>query len=479
MTMMPVREALWTEADAAAACGAQTPGGTGWVATGVSIDTRTLRAGDLFVALKGEAADGHAYVQAAFRKGAAAAMVSTDVAEAGGPLLVVADTLRGLEALGRAARSRSRARIIAVTGSVGKTSTKEALRHVLAAQGTTHAADASHNNHIGVPLTLARLPPEASYAICEVGTNHPGEIEPLARQVRAHVGIVTSIAAVHIGHFGSVEAIAEEKARLFAGMAGGTAILPRDSAHFLRLAEFARAEGVAGIIGFGEHPDSDFRLLTCDSDDTGSTVSTLARDQELRYRLGAPGRHWALNSAAVLAAVAAVGADIGQAAAAFAGVTPAAGRGARRQVMLAGGSVELIDDSYNASPPSVRALLSVLAGARPGPGGRRVLVLGDMLELGPDSEALHAGLAPDVESSGAELVFTAGPAMAALHRALPARLRAAHAPDSARLAQRVVEALRAGDVVAVKGSLGSKMKVIVDAILALGEIRSDRGTRRG
>lgn len=482
MTMMSVRDALWTGTDAAAACGAQTPGGTAWVATGVSIDTRTLRAGDLFVALKGEAADGHAFVEAAFRKGAAAAMVSkanADAATSGGPLLAVEDTLRGLQDLGRAARSRSRARIIAVTGSVGKTSTKEALRHVLTAQGSAHAADASHNNHIGVPLTLARLPPDASYAVCEVGTNHPGEIEPLARQVRAHVGIVTSIAAVHIGHFGSVDAIAEEKARLFAGMAGGIAVLPCDSAYFFRLAEYARGEGVSQIVGFGEHPDAAFRLVACDSDDTGSTVSTLAPGRELRYRLGAPGRHWALNSVAVLAAVAAAGADIEQAAAAFAGVAPAAGRGARRQVMLADGSVELIDDSYNASPPSVRALLAVLAGVRPAPGGRRLLVLGDMLELGPDTEALHAALAPDVEASGAELVFTAGPAMVALHRALPARLRAAHAPDSARLAQRVVEALRAGDVVAVKGSLGSKMKVIVDAILALGEIRSDRGTRRG
>ena len=481
MSMMPAREPLWTGADAAAASGAQALGGTAWTATGVSIDTRTLRAGDLFVALKGESGDGHDYLSRAFEKGAVAALVSNaglDAGSVGGPLLLVDDTLRGLEALGRAARARSTARIVAVSGSVGKTSTKEALRHVLAAQGRTHAAEASYNNHIGVPLTLARLPADARYAVCEVGTNHPGEIEPLARQVRAHVGIVTNIEAVHIGHFGSVDAIAEEKARLFVGMEDGTAVLPRDNPYYFRLVEWARDAGVSHFASFGQHDEAEFRLLDCDLDDTGSTVRALARGVEVRYRLGAPGRHWVLNSLAALAGAVALGADVDATVAAFAGVSAPAGRGARRQVALEAGTVELIDESYNASPPSMRAMLAVLAAARPGPGGRRVLVLGDMLELGPDSAAVHAALAPDVEASGAGVVFTAGTGMAALHRALPPRLRAAHAPDSTRLAQRVVESLQAGDVVAVKGSLGSKMKVIVEAILALGEIRAKRGTGR-
>jgi UDP-N-acetylmuramoyl-tripeptide--D-alanyl-D-alanine ligase len=284
---------------------------------------------------------------------------------------------------------------------------------------------------------------------------------------------------VHIGDFGSVEAIAREKARLFAGMREGTAVLPRDNPFFFQLRDLAAAEGVVQCLDFGEHPDSQFRMVACDLDDMGSMVTALAQGREVRYRLGAPGRHWVLNSLAVLAATSALGASVDAAAAALAGVSAPAGRGARRRVALAVGTVELIDESYNASPPSIRAMLSLLGVAKPAPGGRRVVVLGDMLELGADSDALHAALAPDVEASGADLVFTAGPAMAALHRALPPRLRAAHAPDSSRLAQRVVEALQAGDVVAVKGSLGSKMKVIVEAILALGEVRSGRGAARG
>ncbi|WP_231712414.1 UDP-N-acetylmuramoylalanyl-D-glutamyl-2,6-diaminopimelate--D-alanyl-D-alanine ligase [Vineibacter terrae] len=482
MTIMAFRDPLWTGTDAAAASGARILGGSDWSATGVSIDTRTLRPGDLFIALKGETMDGHGFIDAAFAKGAAAAMVSDpDLGSSNaseGPLLLVEDTLRGLQSLGQAARARASARIVAVTGSVGKTSTKEALRHVLTAQGKTHAADASHNNHIGVPLTLSRLPEDARYAVCEIGTNHPGEIEPLARQVRPHVGIITTVEAVHIEYFGTVDAIAEEKAKIFAGMTGGTAILPRDNPRFFRLADLAAAAGVTQHVTFGEHPAAAFRLLDCDLDDTGSTVVALAQGQELRYRLGAPGRHWVLNSLATLAAAVALGAGLDAAAASLAGVTAPAGRGARRRVALAAGTVELIDESYNASPPSVRAMLALLTAARPGPGGRRVLVLGDMLELGADSAALHAALAPDVEASGADVVFTAGTAMAALHRALPPRLRGAHAPDSSRLAQRVVEALKAGDVVAVKGSLGSKMKVIVEAVIALGEVTQARGPGR-
>ncbi|TWT06079.1 UDP-N-acetylmuramoyl-tripeptide--D-alanyl-D-alanine ligase [Reyranella sp. CPCC 100927] len=480
MSVMPHRTVLWRGADVTAASGGQALGGTTWNAGGISIDTRTLRAGDLFVALKGEAADGHAFVEAAFAKGAAAALVSDPGVGVGvGPLVCVPDTLGALEALGRAARARSRAQFVAVTGSLGKTSTKEALRVVLGSQDKTHAAEASYNNHIGVPLTLARLPADARYAVCEVGTNHPGEIEPLARMVQAHVGIITNVEAVHIGNFGSVDAIAEEKAKLFVGMdpslAGGpVAVLPRDSAHFFRLAQWADAAGASRQLTFGEHEAAEYRLLGCDLEDTGSAVTALAQGRELRYRLGAPGRHWVLNSLAVLAASAALGVDVDAAAAALAGVAAPVGRGARRRVSLADGSVELIDESYNASPPSVRAMLALLAAARPGPGGRRLLVLGDMLELGADSEAMHVALAPAVEASGADLVFTAGVGMGALHRALPPRLRAAHAPDSSRLAQRVVEALQAGDVVAVKGSLGSKMKVIVEAILALGEARSNR-----
>ncbi|HJQ59174.1 MAG TPA: Mur ligase family protein, partial [Vineibacter sp.] len=311
MSVVSMRPPLWTGNEAAAASDAQAIGGTAWNAAGVSIDSRTLQPGDLFVALKGETADGHGYVRAAFEKGAAAALVArTDLDAAGGPLLVVDDTLAALVGLGRVARARCRARIVAVTGSVGKTSTKEALRHVLAAQGKTHAATASHNNHIGVPLTLARLPADAAFAVCEIGTNHPGEIEPLARQVRAHVGVITAIAGVHLENFASVEAIAEEKAKIFVAMDDGGAVLPRDSTYYDRLVTGARAAGVVRHTDFGQHADAQFRLLDCDLNDTGSAVRALAKGREVRYRLGAPGRHWVLNSLAVLAAVDALGGEL-------------------------------------------------------------------------------------------------------------------------------------------------------------------------
>jgi UDP-N-acetylmuramoyl-tripeptide--D-alanyl-D-alanine ligase len=471
-----VKRPLWNSADAQAATGGIALGPT-WLATGISIDTRTLERDDLFVALRGDR-DGHAFVADAFRRGAAAALVDDPTLAteaAGGPLLRVADSLKALAAMGVAARARSLAKAIAVTGSVGKTSTKDALRHVLSRQGPTHAAAASFNNHIGVPVTLARLPMDARFGIFEVGTNHPGEIEPLARMVRADVAIVTTVQPVHIEHFGTIDAIMREKGQIFAGAAGGTAILERDSPFFDALVAIARGHGVRRIIGFGEHAAADVRLTACGTDVNGSDVATLVLGRELRYRVGAPGLHWARNSLAVLAAVEALGADVAAAAAALASVSPPAGRGARRFVALGGGDIELIDESYNASPIAVRAMLSNVAMAKPAIGGRRVLVLGDMLELGAEAEAAHVGLAPDIEAAGVSQVFTCGPRMEKLRAALPASLRAVHAVDSARLAQRVVEGLRAGDVVAVKGSLGSKMKVVVDAILAMGAARGGAG----
>ncbi len=471
-----VKRPLWTSADAQAATGGVALG-PAWLASGIAIDTRTLERDDLFVALRGDR-DGHAFVSNAFERGAAAALVddpSLTVEAAGGPLLRVADSLKALAAMGVVARARSLAKAIAVTGSVGKTSTKDALRHVLSRQGPTHAAAASFNNHIGVPVTLARLPVDARFGIFEVGTNHPGEIEPLARMVRADVAIITTVQPVHIEHFGTIDAIMREKGQIFAGAAGGTAILERDSPFFDALVAIARGHGVQRIISFGEDAASDVRLTACGTDVNGSDVATLVLGRELRYRVGAPGLHWARNSLAVLATVEALGADVEAAAAALASVSPPAGRGARRLVALRGGDIELIDESYNASPIAVRAMLSNVAMARPGAGGRRVLVLGDMLELGAEAEAAHVGLAPDIEAAGVSQVFTCGPNMEKLRAALPAPLRAVHAVDSARLAQRVVEGLRAGDVVAVKGSLGSKMKVVVDAILAMGAVGGGPG----
>jgi UDP-N-acetylmuramoyl-tripeptide--D-alanyl-D-alanine ligase len=462
----PAREALWTREEVLAATGGRATGAP-WAATGVSIDSRTLQPGDLFVAVKGENHDGHRFVDAAFERGAAAALVAeTGTAESAKPMVRVSDMQAAIERLGQFGRARSDARITAITGSVGKTSTKEAMRHVLEADAPVSASAASFNNHIGVPISLARLPRRARYGVFEIGTNHPGEIAPLSRQARPHVAVITAIAPVHIEFFASVAAIAEEKAQIFVGMEGGTAIVNRDSEHFDLVAGVARRHGVERLIGFGVHAAAQMRQVSCVTDPEGSEVVVAWRGDTIAYRVGAPGAHWAANSLAVLAAAAELGLDPANAAASLAGVSAVAGRGARRSLRLAQGHVELVDESYNASPTSVRAMLSVLAGLTPSPGGRRVLVLGDMRELGASSESMHVGLMPDVVAAGIDVAFTCGPAMGHLHQALPAAIRGAHLPDSQALAPVLVRALRPGDIVAVKGSLGSRMKLVVEALLA-------------
>jgi UDP-N-acetylmuramoyl-tripeptide--D-alanyl-D-alanine ligase len=439
-----------------------------FAADGVTFDSRAVGKGDLFFALGGETTDGHGFVADALARGAAAAVVSRDIEDARGALIRVPDTMKALVDLGRAGRRRSRARIASVTGSVGKTSTKDALRAMLSAQAPTSASVASYNNHVGVPISLARLPREARYGVFEIGMNHPGEIEPLARQVEAHVGVITNVGAVHIGHMGNEEAIADEKGCLFAGMAeGAAAVLNRDSRHYERLAGHARRFGVSRIVGFGRSEVAEARLLACDLQDSGSDVAALIHGRRIEYRLGAAGEHWALNSVAALAVVEALGADVAVAAATLAKVQASPGRGARRMLKFGVGAIELLDESYNANPVSVRAMLAVLSRTEP-KGGRRVLALGDMRELGEgaDADAYHAGLADAVAASGAAQVFLCGPHMQALWQCLAPAQRGVHRPDSASLAGEVAAALRAGDVVAVKGSLGSKMKIVVDAIVA-------------
>ena len=457
--------ALWTSDEVASALGATIA--TRFEANGVNFDSRAVTRGDLFFALSGETTDGHGFVAEAMKRGAAAAVVSRDVEAAGGTLIRVPDTMKALVDLGRAARRRSPARIASVTGSVGKTSTKDALRAMLSAQAPTSASTASFNNHVGVPISLARLPREARYGVFEIGMNHPGEIEPLARQVETHVGVVTNVGPVHIGHMGSEEAIADEKACLFAGSAkGAVAVLNRDSRHFDGLAGHASRFGVSRIVGFGRGETADARLLSCNLQDSGSDVVALIHGRRIEYRLGAAGEHWVLNSIAALAVVEALGADVGQAAATLAGVSASPGRGARRVLKFGNGTVEFLDESYNANPVSVRAMLAILARTEPASGGRRLLVLGDMRELGEGADAYHAGLADAVAASGATQVFLCGPHMEALWHRLAASQRGVHRPDSMALAPEVAAAVRAGDVIAVKGSLGSKMKHVVDAILA-------------
>ena len=465
--------ALWTAAEAAAATG-----GTGegdWVATGVAIDSRSLAAGDLFIALNGPNRDGHDYVGAALDRGAAAAMVARNPPglPLGAPLLRIGDTFAGLNALGAAGRRRSPARIVAVTGSVGKTGTKEALHRALAACGTVAASEDSLNNHWGVPLSLARLPPHTRYGVFELGMNHPGEISALTRLVRPHVAVITTIAPAHLGFFASLEAIADAKAEIFEGLEpGGAAVINRDNEYYPRLAAAARRAG-ARIVGFGRHPDAMVRLLESAPDDTGTTVHADVGGQTLHYRIGIAGPHWIANSLAVIAAALAVGADPGRAAAPLAGLEALPGRGRRHQIAWSGGRLTLIDESYNASPAAMGAALDVLGGTTPDRGGRRIAVLGDMLELGADAERLHRALAAPSVAAGVDRVFLVGRAMAALDAALPAAIRGGLWPCADAAIPSIVGFLRPGDVVTVKGSHAGRIDRIVERLRESAMPRSD------
>jgi UDP-N-acetylmuramoyl-tripeptide--D-alanyl-D-alanine ligase len=445
-------------------------------ADGLSIDTRTLTAGDLFVALIGDGRDGHAFVAAALAKHAAGAMVhdvaalaeQVDDAPGGrldgalsGPTLRVADTLAGLRDLGGFARSRFAGRLVAITGSVGKTTTKEMVRGALSAFGNTHAAVASYNNHWGVPLTLARTPRDANFCIAEIGMNHAGEIAPLARLARPHVALITTVDKAHVGHLGSIEAIADEKATIMLGLEpGGIAILPADSDQLERL---RTAAGDAVVLTFGSHPAADVRLVHREVDADGSLIHVDAAGQTISLRVGAPGQHMAMNALAALAVVIALGLDPLRAIDALEAFVPLAGRGARRVVALPCGSALLLDESYNGNGASMRAALEVL---RLQPARRRIAVLGDMLELGDEGPDEHAALAEAVAAS-ADCLFTCGPLMRHLFDAVPERLRGSHATHSAALAPIVADAIRRGDAVLVKGSLGSGMKRVVEAIEAV------------
>ena len=460
---------LWSASEAAAATGGMAVSGWSGVG-GVSIDTRELARGDLFVALAGENRDGHDFVAAALAAGAGAAMVSHrpgDVAE-DAPLLLVDDTLAALERLGAAARARTGARVIAVTGSVGKTSTKEMLRAMLTGQGRVHAAVRSFNNHWGVPLTLARMPEETGFAVLEIGMNHAGEITPLSRLARPDVALITNVEAVHLAAFDSVEQIADAKAEIFAGLPeDGIAVLNADNAHFERLSAAARPRR---IVAFGGGSDR-FRLIEARDADGGTEVRALVDGAEMTFTIGAPGRHFVQNALGALAAVACAGGDVAKAAAALAGWTPPGGRGSKARIDLPGGALTLLDESYNANPVSMRAALAVLGATRTD--GRRIAILGDMLELGPEEVAIHRDLATARELEGIDRVHSCGPLMRAFHEALPDAIRGTWEADSGKLAARLDGMVDAGDVCMVKGSLGARMARVVAALKALGEGRAD------
>jgi len=455
--------ALWTSDEAQAA----TLGSAShaFTATGMSIDTRTLKPGDLFVALKGDARDGHDFVRTAFEAKASAALVSRKVDGAGGPLLTVAHVQRGLEDLGRASRARSFAKIVAVTGSAGKTTTKEMLRLGFAALGNTHASASSYNNHWGVPLSLASMPREAQFGIFEVGMNHFGELRNLVSFVRPHVALVTTIAPAHLEFFGNCEAIADAKSEIFEGIEpGGAALIPADNEYAARLTARARQAGVSRILTFGTN-GADARLIGCYETESGMKVESEIMGRRVDFRVAAHGAHIAGNVVGALLAVAVLEGEVLNAAAALSHFEALKGRGARFRVRANGGSAEVIDESYNANPASMAAALKLLGSAK---AKRRIAVLGDMLEMGPDAAAHHAGLAKDIEEARADSVYLNGPSMKALWDALPASRRTAYAESSAENAPRVAAALEDGDVVLVKGSLGSKMAAIIDALKARG-----------
>lgn len=460
---------LWTETDAAEATRGRAT--RPFNASGVSIDTRSLSPGDLFVALRGENNDGHDHLAKAASAGASAAIVDIipDGAPEDLPYLIVNDTLAALRDLAVSARARLKGKVIGVTGSVGKTGAKDALAHLLQTFGTVHKTIGNLNNHFGCPLTLSRMPANTDFAIIEMGMNHAGEISPLSTLAKPDVALITTVDAVHLEFFESVEGIADAKSEIFDGLVkNGTAVLNRDNPYFARMLGNAEKRGVANITTFGEHGDADHRLTGFKPNDSGSSITAICGDTTVSYELAVTGRHLALNSLGILAVIDALGVDIEKASKLFASLISNPGRGGRVEVRVADGSFILIDESYNASPASTKAALQVLSVAPVGGGGRRIAVLGDMLELGDQGPQLHIDLADTIASSDIDLVFTAGPLMMGLFEALPKNKKGGHASSSAEILPLVTATVRSGDVVSVKGSLGSRMKPVVDALSALG-----------
>ena len=460
--------ALWTSTAMMEAMRAVRRGALPDDITGISIDSRTVTPGEAYFAIKGDVHDGHDFVEAALNNGASLAVVAKGHADkfpADARLLIVDDVLAGLVDLAKASRARLGAKVVAVTGSVGKTSTKEALRTVLSPQGETHASVASFNNHWGVPLTLARCPASVKFAVFEIGMNHAGEIEPLVKMVRPHLAIITTVEPVHLEFFSGIEAIADAKAEIFAGIEpGGAAVLNRDNSQFARLSKSAAAAGIKQIVSFGSDEKADARLIDVSLHPACSAVRAQILGQDITYKIAMPGRHMVMNSLAVLAAASMAGADLALSALALAQLKPASGRGVREVLALSEGTATLIDESYNANPASMAAAITVLGQADIGPRGRRVAVLGDMLELGATGPGLHRGLAEAIKMNGIDSVFCCGPLMRNLWEALPSTKKGGYADNSAALEAQVVSAIGAGDAIMVKGSLGSRMKLIVTAL---------------
>lgn len=462
---------LWSSTEAAKATGGAIGGQ--WVASGISIDTRTLQKGDLFIAIRGDAMDGHAFAVEALAKGASAVVIDRDVQ--GVPpekALIVRDTFKAMQDLGIAARARTGARIIGVTGSVGKTGTKEMLGHAFSAIGITHYSEKSLNNHWGVPLSLARMDAGCDYGVFEMGMNHANEIAPLSGMVKPHIAIITTIAPVHTEHFvDGLEGIAKAKSEIFSGMdENGIAILNRDNAQFEMIVEEAERQGIRKIFTFGTSADADARLVDCLVASNGTQIKAHILREDLVFTMKDAGPHNAMNAMSVLLAVKLMGGDMVKAMTALHDIEPPAGRGKRELLNIgdANNPVTLIDESYNASPVAMQAAFKVMALIDPGRGGRRIAILGDMYELGNDSVKMHRDLELPLKAAGIDLVYTCGLLMKNLYDALPEQNRGEHRDDAPAMAKIVPDVLVPGDVVLVKGSRGGgekpRMQLVVEAL---------------
>ena len=456
---------LYTIGEILAATGGRAEGLTGESVCSLSIDSREIAPEGLFVAIKGERYDGHDFVRQALANGAVAALVSQEKAAGlGDRLIVVPDALEGLVDLARAARARSHARIVAVTGSAGKTTTKEAIRAVLSRAGETHASIKSFNNHWGVPLTLARMPETAAFGVFEIGMNHAGEITPLAKLVRPHVAVITTVAAAHLEFFPSVEAIARAKAEIFLGLEpGAAAVLNADHPYLPVLRECAAASGVGRLVTYGYAPDADWRIAAVEMGESETVARVVHGDDEIALTLGLKGRHMVANAVAALIAGELFGVPREAAVEALATLGAPEGRGMAMRLGDGERPLLLIDESYNANSASMVAALDVFAAQR-APGGRKVLVLGDMLELGAESPALHRALKRSVVDTGADRIFLVGPQMAALAESLGPGAVAAHAQTADEISQIVLDSLDYGDAIMVKGSNGVRLSGLVKAI---------------
>jgi len=462
---------LWTAQNAALATGGEARGE--WAVDGVSIDTRTLQPNDLFVALKADR-DGHDFVAQALAMGAGAALVSRipDGVSRDAPLLIVDDVLHGLEALGHAARERTTAQVVGVTGSVGKTSTKEMLRNVFSGQGKTHAAVASYNNHWGVPLTLARMPADTEFAIIEIGMSHPGEIGPLAEMAKPNIAVITTVAPAHLDAFESIEGIAREKAAIFSGLVtGGKALVNADIETSDLVAEIAKQKG-ADLFTFGQSDGATYRATKITLNDQTTIVQCTVNGAPTVFKIAAPGKHFAMNALAAIGVADLLGLDLAVALGDIGRWSPPEGRGTRERIIM--DVVEdhfrfdLIDDAFNANPTSMIASLDVLAAARVDENGRRIAVLGDMLELGPNELDMHKALAEHPFIAKLDVVHCVGARMRALYDALPEHIQGRWCETAEELSQSAHSIVHSGDVLLVKGSKGSKVSLVVDAVRKLG-----------